>query len=163
MATAHINIGSNIGDRHALVGQAVAAVERAFAAPAVCSSAVESAPWGYDSPNAYINVGLNIEVGSMPAGDVMCLLRQIQDSIDSSSHRDPSGAYVDRRIDIDLIAIDSLVLSTPQLTLPHPRMHLRHFVLGPMAEVWPGWIHPVLDATPAELLGMLPGKEIRNI
>lgn len=155
MATAHINIGSNIGDRQALIGQAVAAVERAFGANACCSRPIESAPWGYDSPNPYINVGINIEVADIDPFEVLRRLQQAERSVASAPHRDGTGAYIDRPIDIDLIAIDSIVIDTPALTLPHPRMHLRPFVLLPMVQLSPDWKHPLLHATAARLLSLL--------
>lgn len=155
MATAHINIGSNIGDRLALIRQAVAAIERAFGIAAVCSAPYESAPWGFDSPNRFINIGVNIETGWLTPVKILRRLQQVQAKIDDSSHRTADGAYADRRIDIDLIALDDTILGTPELTLPHPRMHQRDFVLRPMAQILPGWHHPLLHATPAELLGRL--------
>lgn len=155
MATAHINIGSNIGDRLALIGQAVAAVELIFNTPATCSAPTESEPWGFDSPNGFINIGVNIEVGEMTPEEVLQRLLQAQAQIDSSPHRNADGSYADRLIDIDLIAIDSVVADTPELTLPHPRMHLREFVLRPMTQLLPHWRHPLLNATPAELLNRL--------
>lgn len=155
MATAHINIGSNIGDRLALIGQAVAAVELIFNTPATCSEPIESEPWGFDSPNGFINIGVNIEVGEMTPEEVLQRLLQAQAQIDSSPHRNADGGYIDRLIDIDLIAIDNVVIDTEELTLPHPRMHLREFVLRPMSELLPSWRHPLLNATPAELLERL--------
>lgn len=155
MAIAHLNIGSNIGDRHALIGQAVAAVEHAFSARAVCSRPFESEPWGFDSPNTFINIGVNIEVGSLAPLHVLRLLRRAERAVDAASHRDSSGAYIDRRIDIDLIALDNQVVDTPELTLPHPRMSQREFVLVPMAELMPLWRHPQLGLTPREMLQRL--------
>lgn len=152
MATAHINIGSNLGDRHALLRQAVAAIVSTFESNVVCSKPIESEPWGYESDNRFINLGLNIEIGEMSADLVMRQLKKIQDEIDNAPHRHKDGSYTDRRIDIDLIAIDSIVIDTPSLILPHPRMHLREFVLKPMIEIWPEWVHPLLTQTPAEML-----------
>ena len=60
-----------------------------------------------------------------------------------------------RLIDLDLIAIEDLVLDDPALTLPHPEMHKRDFVLAPFCEVWPDWRHPLLDLSTAELLARL--------
>lgn len=155
MATAHINIGSNIGDRLSLIGEAVAAVELVFNCTAICSNPIESAPWGYDSPNGFINIGVNIEVGNMAPAEVLRLLLTAQAQVDSSPHRNADGGYIDRLIDIDLIAIDNVVIDTEELTLPHPRMHLREFVLRPMSELLPSWRHPLLHATAAELLRQL--------
>lgn len=155
MATAHINIGSNIGDRLSLIGEAVAAVELAFNTKATCSEPIESKPWGFDSTNSFINIGVNIEVGNMAPVEVLRLLLTAQAQVDSSPHRNADGSYADRLIDIDLIAIGSEVADTPELTLPHPRMHLREFVLRPMSELLPSWRHPLLHATASELLRQL--------
>ena len=59
--------------------------------------------------------------------------------------------------DLDLIAVDDLVVERPDLRLPHPAMHERRFVLEPMAEVWPDWRHPVLGRTVGEMLAGLAG------
>lgn len=152
MATAHINIGSNIGDRLALIRQAVAAVEQAFGVTAVCSAPYESAPWGFDSPNRFINIGVNIETGALEPVEILRRLQRVQADIDDSPHRTADGSYTDRRIDIDFIALGDTVTDTPELTLPHSRMHQRDFVLVPMAQIFPEWHHPLLHATPDELL-----------
>lgn len=152
MAIAHINIGSNLGDRLALLGQAVAAIQSRLGGKATVSDPIESEPWGFDSPNDFINIGLNIEVADPDPADLLNTLLEIQNSIDAGAHRDPKGNYCDRAIDIDLVAIDNLVINDLTLTLPHPRMHLRHFVLKAMAQIWPEWIHPLLHQTPEQLL-----------
>lgn len=156
MSTAHINIGSNLGDRHALIGQAVAAIERALHATARCSRAFESSPWGYESPNKFLNVGIAIDTVNISPVHLLHILQEIEHDINPAPHRDLSGKYVDRSIDIDLIAVDTLTLSTPELILPHPRMHLREFVLIPMQETAPTWRHPVTGLTPAAMLRLLP-------
>lgn len=155
MATAHINIGSNIGDRKATISLAVAFIEREFNRKAICSDLIESDPWGYDSPNRFLNLGVNIDIGARAPEDALKILQKIQSDIDPAAHRDRSGNYTDRRIDIDLIAIDNVVLSTPLLELPHPRMHKREFVLKPMAQIWPDWRHPLLQKSPQELIDCL--------
>ena len=155
MATAHINIGSNLGNRLALLGQAVAAIEAHLGTKAVVSEPIESEPWGFDSPNRFINIGLNIEVGETDPTRLLADLTDIQNSIDAGAHRDHTGGYQDRAIDIDLIAIDGMMINCQSLQLPHPRMHLRRFVLEPMSQIWPGWIHPELRQTAAQLLEKL--------
>lgn len=69
--------------------------------------------------------------------------------------RERSRANAPRTLDLDLLDLDGQVLDAPGLTLPHPRMHLRRFVLEPVAEIAPGWVHPVLGETAAALLRRL--------
>lgn len=156
MTRAHINIGSNIGDRHALIELAVARIEAELATSARRATIIESAPWGYESCNAFLNLGITIECrDNMTAMHLFEALQRVQDSIDTSSHRKPDGSYADRAIDIDLIAFGTEVIATKQLTLPHPRMQQRDFVLRPMAELEPQWRHPVTGLTPDEMLARL--------
>lgn len=152
---AHINIGSNVGDRLAQIGKAVAEIERSFGRKATVSTPFRSAPWGYDSDAEYINIGVNVEVDDMNPIDVFERLMAIQSSLTSAPHRNAEGGYIDRELDIDLIAIDSLVVNTPSLTLPHPAMQLRRFVLQPMAEIHPRWIHPQFKLSTIQLLNNL--------
>lgn len=154
MPTAYINIGSNLGDRAAAISRAVVAIEKELHSCASASAPYESAPWGYESARAYINVGIAIETSLNPS-ELMERLLDIQNSIDPTPHRNDAGAYVDRHIDIDLIAVDDIVMHTDGLTLPHPRMHLREFVLVPMLELAAEWRHPVLNASVGELLARL--------
>lgn len=166
MPTAYINIGSNMGDRHALIELAVARIIdtnemgkslrtlEAVSSLLRRSDFVESEPWGYDSPYPFLNLGLAIET-DIPPGALLDLLLGVERSISPASHRTPSGDYTDRLIDIDLIAYGELVVDTPRLTLPHPRMHLRDFVLRPMTQLAPEWRHPLSGLTSAEMLDRL--------
>ena len=95
MPTAHINIGSNLGDRAALIGRAVAAISARFAVTAV-SQPVESEPWGYSSPHPFLNIGVNIEIPpTLSSRQLMLSLLQIQNEIDAAPHRLPDGSYAD--------------------------------------------------------------------
>lgn len=134
----HINIGSNQGDRRALIGQAVALIASAWPdARMRLSRPVESEPWGYESPNRFLNLGvmLDTDVPSSPH-DVLLRLLAIERRVGGGApHRGADGAYCDRPVDIDLIVVDRLCLSTPDLTLPHPRARLRPFVMHPLHEL----------------------------
>lgn len=152
--TVHINIGSNRGDSMALIGRAVAAIASAWPGTHVAvSEPVVSEPWGFESDGMFTNVGVMVEMPrQQDAAEVFGVLQGIERSLSAMPHRNADGSYRDRELDIDLIAIDNMVLDTPALTLPHPRMHLRAFVLRPLAELCPDWRHPLLGETAAGLL-----------
>lgn len=151
MSVAYINIGSNMGDREALIEQAVGHIELLCGSHASRTLLEESEPWGYSSPNPYLNLGIALPTRLSPER-LLDELQGIEHGISSASHRKEDGTYADRLIDIDLIAVDEEVVETERLTLPHPRMHLRDFVLRPMTVLAPEWHHPLFHATPAELL-----------
>lgn len=160
MPLAYVNIGSNQGDRRANLARAVALIAESLAVTPQVSSIVASAPWGYTSPNPYLNVGITFTTELAPEALLDALL-DAEQAISPAPHRTPTGGYADRAVDIDLIAYDDVAIDcapTPKgrtLTLPHPRMHLRPFVLAPMEELWPNWIHPHRLLLPADMLAAL--------
>ncbi|MDE5749844.1 MAG: 2-amino-4-hydroxy-6-hydroxymethyldihydropteridine diphosphokinase, partial [Duncaniella sp.] len=110
----------------------------------------------YEPPNPYLNLGVMTEPDTpLDPLDILDRAEEAQRAVSTDPHRSADGSYRDRLIDIDIIAIDAMVLDHPRLTLPHPRMHLRPFVLGPMAELDPAWVHPRIRKTPAQLLETL--------
>lgn len=148
-----LNIGSNLGDRRRHLSRAVSAIEKEFGYFEL-SHVVESEPWGYDSPNPYLNVGMMV-ISDLEPLEVLRRLQAIERRLCPTAHRRPDGTYADREVDIDIIAIDDLVVDTPELQLPHPRMAGRRFVLEPLAELAPFWVHPRLGLTPAQCLARL--------
>lgn len=151
MAIAYLNIGSNIGDREAHLERAVAAVEKLLGSKCRRSRVVESEAWGYHSENKFLNVGVAVATELSPE-EVMKALQMAERDCGATAHRDENGGYVDRNVDIDFIALDDLVWESPALILPHPRMHLRAFVLEPLAELAPEWRHPLTGLTALQML-----------
>lgn len=133
MPRAYINIGSNIGDRRANIARAVTAVSALPVTGIIVSPLFTSEPWGYSSPNDYLNQGISF-VTELPPARLLDRLLAIERTISDASHRTPDGSYADRIIDIDLIAMDGVRLNTPTLTLPHPRASRRPFVMLPLIE-----------------------------
>lgn len=124
-----------------------------FPGKAVCSHTIETPAWGYTSAHPFLNMGMSITLDSEQSPlTVLRTLRAVERELSPAPHRDNSGRYIDRAIDIDLIAIDDMVIDTPELTLPHRHMHERDFVLIPLSETAPDWIHPTLRLTPGQLL-----------
>lgn len=129
--TLHLNIGTNLGDRRSNLERAVAALEARFGRVRL-SPVEESEPWGYDSPNRFLNIGVAVEVAD--DADPLALLDAVQAaerSVDGASHRNADGTYRDRVVDIDMIALGDRRVDHPRLTLPHPRMRQRIFVMRP--------------------------------
>ena len=150
----YINIGTNLGDLGANVARAVAEIRARLSVAVRESTPVYSEAWGYESEHGYMNVGAAFDTEECPVA-VLRELRGIEVAMGSASHRNADGSYADRIVDIDVIAIDELVIDTPELTVPHPRMEQRDFVLAPLAELAPEWRHPVIGVTARELLERL--------
>lgn len=150
----YLNIGSNSGDRRANIAAAVAAVAampQVVAGSVRISDIVESEPWGYESDSPYLNVGAALEADIDSPEEFLADIQACERAISDAPHRNADGSYRDRPIDIDIIAIDDIVCHTPTLTLPHPRMHQRAFVLEPMRQLAPAWRHPLLGLTTEEM------------
>lgn len=127
--------------------------------PVACSSWYESAPVpASDQPwfvNAVAMVAADIEPETL-------LARML--AVEARFGRRRGARNAARTLDLDLLDYDGLVIATPRLTLPHPRLHERRFVLEPLCEIAPGWRHPQLGATAAELLARLPpGQPVRRL
>lgn len=138
-----IALGSNIGEKKSYIMHAIAELcIRAGEIEAV-SSLYETAPEGFDSPHPFLNAAVALRSNLSPS-EMLATTREIEHSLGSLAHRNPDGSYCDRSIDIDIIACDDMILQTDELIIPHPRMHLRRFVLDPLCEIAPQWIHPLL-------------------
>jgi len=146
----YLNIGSNIGDRRDNLYRAVVALAAGTSGCAV-SSIVESEPWGFESENRFMNLGVWLESDLSPHA-MLDRIHDIERRLGSASHRDGQGNYIDRLVDIDIMAIDDLVIDTPSLQVPHPHLHERDFFIVPLQQLAPGWRHPVTGLTPAQML-----------
>ena len=137
--TAHINIGSNLGDSHAIIEAAVAELFSLSTGECLRSDFVESEPWGFASDNRFLNIGIEIE-STLPPLELLHALQEVERRVAArftpdNAHRNPDGTYRDRALDIDLILYGDTVMDTPELTLPHPRMMQRDFVLTPLRQL----------------------------
>jgi 2-amino-4-hydroxy-6-hydroxymethyldihydropteridine diphosphokinase len=119
-----------------------------------------SAPVPPSGQPAYINAVASLLVDPGGAADPAKLLAWLMEVEDACGRRrsTPNAA---RTLDLDIIGIGNMVRDAPDPILPHPRAHLRAFVLAPLADVAPNWSHPVLGRTAAALLADLPPQEIR--
>ena len=139
----YLSLGSNLGDRHTLLQQAIRLLGQRVGVVRRCSSFIETAPWGFASDHPFLNAAILLETDLTPA---RCL-RETQ-AIEREMGRiqkSTDGHYHDRPIDIDLLVYDDLHLDTfvytpwgqQRLTLPHPLMEERDFVMRPLGEIKP--------------------------
>jgi 2-amino-4-hydroxy-6-hydroxymethyldihydropteridine diphosphokinase len=101
-----------------------------------------------------MNVGLKLSSRIEPHR-MLERIHRIERRLGSASHRDSEGHYVDRLVDIDIMAIGDMVIDTPTLQVPHPHLSERDFFLRPMMELAPDWRHPVTGLTAAQMLDRL--------
>lgn len=137
-----IALGSNLGDRHGTLSSAVEALQRLAVGPLTCSRWHETAPMYVTDQPAFVN---GVVAGRFPLAPEALLDALLE--IERAHGRVRSERYGPRTLDLDVIAYGSLVLRTARLTLPHPRLHERGFVVHPAAEVAPDWVHPLLGKT----------------
>lgn len=150
----YLNIGSNMGDRRDNLYRAVVALT-AGTGGSVTSHVVESEPWGFDSDKRFLNIGLWLASDLQPQ-EMLDHIHDIERRLGSASHRDATGAYIDRLVDIDIVAVDDRIIDTPTLKVPHPHLPDRDFFLRPMMELAPNWTHPVTGLTAAQMLEIKP-------
>lgn len=161
-----IALGSNIHPREAHLRRAVELLERRVGRLSALSNFVETPPMGFDSPNLFLN-GVAVFSSDLPVEEVLTATQQIERQL-GRAEKSQNGVYADRTIDIDLLAATDrlgqpVLLDTPQLTLPHPRMEGRRFVLEPLAEVAPYFKHPLTGLTAEEMLARLNTPDIRRL
>lgn len=137
-----------MGDRKRNIVTAVALLAERVGDISALSSLYETEPWGFASENVFLNAAVVMMTPLSPP-DLLTLTQQIERELGRTQKS--NGEYHDRLIDIDLLMYDDQVMETAELTLPHPLMHLRTFVLEPLAEIAPSAVHPLLHKT----IGML--------
>jgi 2-amino-4-hydroxy-6-hydroxymethyldihydropteridine diphosphokinase len=142
------NLPSDVGEPADTVR---AAIDRLAGAGKVVarSSLYRTAPVGYTDQPTFVNAAVRLDTQLAPHALLTALMTIEQAFGRDRSRQIPKGP---RTIDLDLLLFDDLVLDSKTLTLPHPAMHERRFVLEPLAEIAPEWVHPILHRTIRELL-----------
>lgn len=130
---AYLSLGSNLGDRHATMQSAILLLGKQAGTVDRVSSAIETEPWGFESANKFLNMCVRITTTLSPE-QLLTTTKDIELQLGRTT-KSVNGQYHDRPIDIDILTYDDLHINTPSLTLPHPHMHERDFVMIPLREI----------------------------
>jgi 2-amino-4-hydroxy-6-hydroxymethyldihydropteridine diphosphokinase len=153
MNNAYLLIGGNMGDRKSHLSDARKNIEEVCGRIVAQSGIYETAAWGLENQSAFLNQVLLVQTG-LTAQD---LLQKIL-SIEEALGRKRDVKYGPRIIDIDILFFNDEVIKTEGLTVPHPEMQARRFVLQPLAEIAATKIHPLFHKSVAQLLNDCPDK-----
>lgn len=150
MTTVFLGLGTNIGDRFHNLSKAREAIS-GFATIDTASSLYETEAWGYTDQAAFLNQVVSIQTELSP----LKLLKKIK-KIEQQLGREESFRWGPRLIDIDILFYGKRIVNLPILTIPHKNLHNRAFVLIPLAEIAPDFIHPIFKKSVQALLDALP-------
>lgn len=149
MGEVYLLIGSNIGNRELTLRNAILRLERFVGKIELKSSLYETEPWGMKDVRPFLNLALKLNTHLSPVNLLSSILRI---ELVLGRVREEGDEYRPRIIDIDIMFIDDKIITTKELTIPHPLMHRRRFVLEPLNEIAPLFVHPVFGNTIEELL-----------
>ena len=141
MAIAYLGLGTNVGTKRRNMITAAALLAERVGDILALSGFYETEPWGFESENFFLNAAVKLKTSFSPL-EVLQITQQIEKELGRTEKS--NGVYHDRIIDIDILLYEDEVLQIPELTLPHPLMHERKFVMDPLAEIAPFVVHPVL-------------------
>ena len=135
MATLYLSLGTNLGDRRRNLSCALELIAAEVGTILSASDIIETEPWGFESSNRFLNMVVKVDTDLNPV-DALHVTQDIEHRL-GRTEKSVNGQYHDRLIDIDLLMYDNITVSTPELTLPHPHMHERRFVMEPLALIAP--------------------------
>lgn len=150
-----LGFGANLGDRKKNLAEAINALNsRPDVAVLRTSGVYETEPWGLTDQPKYLNMVAEIATSISP-GELLERVKKLEHDMG----REEGPRLGPRLIDIDILLLEDLVVDEPDLTVPHASLHLRAFVLVPLAELTPDSVHPVLGVTIGHLAEQVDGLD----
>ncbi len=157
MKTAYLSLGSNVGDRERLLGEALRLIEGPGLHVMRVSPVYESEPQDFKNQPWFLNLVAEVQTGLFPM-QLLAHVRKIERKLGRKRAVDKGP----RSIDIDILLYGESVIDSQDLVVPHPRMTERRFVLQPLADLAPELRHPVLRRSVSELLAGVSGQAVRQ-
>jgi 2-amino-4-hydroxy-6-hydroxymethyldihydropteridine diphosphokinase len=159
MAVSWIILGSNLGDRKDNLNRASCSIEERVGSILARSSFYESEPWGFNAPTWFINQVIKLETWLEP----LAMLGELKSIEEEMGRKRVPGGYSSRIIDLDILFYENVQIREQSLTIPHPRIQDRAFVLYPLLELDGDLLHPGLNLSVRSLLADCPdrGKVLR--
>ena len=133
--TVYLSLGTNLGDKEQNLLSAITEIERRIGPVRAQSAFLSTEPWGFESANTFLNAAVCVETELSPTA-LLRATQQIERDM-GRTQKSVDGQYHDRIIDIDILLYDDLHINTKKLTIPHPHMYERDFVLIPLREILP--------------------------
>lgn len=155
-----ILLGSNLGDRLGFIRNALQIIGQHCGDILILSSLYESEPWGFTGAGNFLNQVVQIRT-QLHADHLLDQLLEIEASF--GRIRPANSAYASRVLDLDILYYGNEIIETSQLSIPHPRLHLRKFTLLPLCEILPDFVHPLLNKTQMELLRLTADHSIVSV
>jgi 2-amino-4-hydroxy-6-hydroxymethyldihydropteridine diphosphokinase len=156
MAKVYLSIGSNMGNRLKMLLMAFHSVRKQIGLITAFSSVYETAPWGFESEQPFYNQVLEVDTDLTPR---QILQQLITIELEAGRKRDGTSNYSDRTLDIDILLYNHQIVNQKDIIIPHPRMHVRRFVLQPLAEIAPKLTHPLSGIDTHQMLSQLTDNE----
>lgn len=155
MNVAYLCLGGNMGNREVALKTAISTINNLAGKVVSESTIYETEAWGVTNQQAYLNQCIGIET-KLTSNELINKLLSIEKEL--GRVRNLYHTYEPRTIDIDILFFNNDIINTENLIAPHPRLHLRKFVLVPLAEIASEFIHPVLNKTISVLLKECPDE-----
>jgi 2-amino-4-hydroxy-6-hydroxymethyldihydropteridine diphosphokinase len=149
MNVAYLCLGGNIGNRETSIQLAISEISERVGALTAASSIYQTEAWGVSNQQPYLNVCVEVKT-ALSSTELIDVLLDIEKQL--GRERPDNEEYASRTIDIDILFYNQDNVDTPKLSIPHPRLHLRKFVLIPLCDIIPNFLHPVLNKSIFSLL-----------
>ena len=146
----YLSLGTNLGNKRENLTRAIELLSLALGKCIAVSQFIETTPWGFESDNSFLNCAVAFDTDLAPL-ELLDITESIERGL-GRTQKSNNGHYRDRIIDIDILLYGDNIIVNDRLTIPHPLMHKRDFVLEPLAEIAPETQHPVLHKSIKQLM-----------